>query len=49
MSKPANLNSASPGLTDECLVVLQHLMEQKYAGSGETAVRNPLYVFAVSD
>jgi len=45
--KPATLNSASARLTDECLVALKQ--DGSEFRSGETAIRNPLYVFAVSD
>lgn len=49
-SEPAALNSASTRLTDECLVALFTFNGlRKQTGSGETVIRDPLYVFAVSD
>ncbi|TMP57498.1 hypothetical protein CWB96_13480 [Pseudoalteromonas citrea] len=47
--KPAALNSAMMRLTDECLVPLRTHKEMEKIGSDEIAIREPDYVFAVSN
>ncbi|CAM3755794.1 hypothetical protein PSMA108079_06070 [Pseudoalteromonas mariniglutinosa] len=47
--KPAALNSAMIRLTDECLVPLQIHKDMEKVGCDEIAIREPLYVFAVSN
>lgn len=48
MMKPAALNSAMMRLTDECLVPQQPKRIWEKAGCDKIAIREPLYVFAVS-
>ena len=49
MMKPAALNSAMIRLTDECLVPQQPQKDMGKSGCDEIAIREPLYVFAVSN